>query len=132
MSDFVHIKAIRLPLDKIIETKELNSSEVDKYLEDKLGDLFGYHDVKKFERSCTYSNYYLDWVYYYTYGEESGDWGHTSYLTDKEFEKIKPLFEKVVPDVKIEGLRKVDYCYYNCSEPPDYFEVEEDDSEELV
>lgn len=31
------------------------------------------------------------------------------------------MFEKVLPNIESSKLKYLDYCYYNCSEPPDYY-----------
>lgn len=69
---------------------------------------------------------YIDWVYYSTYGEESGDFGFARMLTQKELDVIKPYFNKLKVSYKDEDLRVVDYCYYNCCEPTDYYKIKDE------
>ena len=80
---------------------------------------------------CTDKGYYIDWVYYSTYGEESGDFGFARTLTQKELDVIKPYFDKLCVIYKDEDLRVVNYCYYNCCEAPDYYNVENGDDAHL-
>lgn len=122
MSNYVRAKVIRMKI-----TKEQYNNE--KYFKEIYGYLFG--DYKKdknyFELECSDNDYYLDFVLYYTYGEEIGSFGNVRLLTNKEFEFIKQLFQKVNPEIKLEDLRYVDYCYYNCCECEDYFDIIEED-----
>ncbi len=78
----------------------------------------------------TYTNY-IDWVYYSTYGEGSDDFGNVRMLTQRELNVIKPYFDKLGIDYKDEDLRLVDYCYYNCCEAPDYYDIKTIDDSEL-
>jgi len=125
MSDYVHKKVVRLPLPNEIKGK--GKDDVWEYLKDLLGELWDKHFVLEY----TDKGYYIDWVYYHTYGEESGDWGNVRLLTEKEFNVIKPYFDKLCVNYKYEDLRLVDYCYYNCCEPPDYYEIKNDDESDL-
>ena len=128
MSDYVHKKVIRLPFPTEI-LKSCNADEpydCEDYLKEKLGELWHNRDKNSFELEYTDDACYLDWVYYYTYGEESGDWGHVRHLTQSELNIIKPYFDKIGVDYKDEDLRVVDYCYYNCCEPRDYYECKDD------
>jgi len=128
MSDYVHKKVIRLPFPKEIlercNTKDPYDCE--KYLKEKLGDLWDTH--KGFDLELTDKSEYIDWVYYHTYGEESGDWGNVRLLSEKELEVIKPYFDKLEVSYKDSDLRLVDYCYYNCTECTDYYDINNDES----
>ena len=130
MSDYVHKKVVRLPFPKeileICNTKDPYDCE--KYLKEKLGDLWENRNKNSFELECTDKSEYIDWVYYHTYGEESGNWGNVRLLTDKELEVIKPYFDKLEISYKDSDLRAVDYCYYNCSECSDYYDIGIDNS----
>lgn len=138
MSDYVHGKAIRLPFPKEILEKNNTTDpwECEEYLKEILGDRFTYgRNSKGFQLEATEKAYYIDWVYYSTYGEQSGDWGSTRMLTEKELEVIKPWFDKLKVDYKDEDLRRVEYCYYNCCECSDYYDIiteETDDSAKLI
>lgn len=130
MSDYVHQKVVRLPFPKEILEKcdTTDPYDCETYLKEKLGDLWESRNKNSFEIGFTDSKEYIDWVYYNTYGEEYGDWGHVRLLTQKELDTIKPYFDKLEVSYKDEDLRLVDYCYYNCSEPTDYYDLTSDDS----
>ncbi len=131
MSDYVHNKVVRLPFpNEIKERCESNDVwDCEPYLKELLGELWDNRKKNHFTLECTDSGYYIDWVYYSTYGEESGDWGNVRLLTQQELNVIKPYFDKLGVNYKDEDLRVVDYCYYNSCEPPDYYNIKgEDDS----
>jgi hypothetical protein len=130
MSDYVHKKVVRLPFPKeILEKCDAdNPWDCEVYLKEKLGDLWDNRNKNSFELEMTDKSEYIDWVYYHTYGEESGDWGNVRLLSEKELEVIKPYFDKLEVSYKDSDLRVVDYCYYNCSECSDYYDINVDDS----
>lgn len=119
MSDYSRSKVIRMKATK----EELGVSRVYD-LEDKYPELFGISDVGKFETAPTEEEF-IDYVLYHTYGEECGDFGFVRELTEKELEKYIPIFQQIYPEVTKDNLRYVDYCFYNCSEAPDYWEIDE-------
>lgn len=119
MSDYERNKVVRLKAS-------LENLGVESLwdLEEKYQDLFGIGDVGKFETAPT-EEPFIDFILYHSYGDECGEWGRARRLTDKELEKYIPIFKQIYPTVTSENLRYVDYCFYNCSEAPDYFD--EDD-----
>ena len=133
MSDYVHNKVVRLPFPKEIMNK-CNTSNVydcEQYLKELLGELWCSSEKNSFELECTDEGYYIDWVYYSTYGEESGDFGFVRMLTQNELNIIKPYFDKLEVTYKDEDLRLVNYCYYNCCEAPDYYDIKNSDDAHL-
>lgn len=125
MSDYCHSRVVRLKA-----TEEQLGVKSIWDMEDKYPELFGNSDVNKFEIAPT-EEPFVDYVLYYTYGEESDDWGRTRTLSDKELDKYLPIFRQIYPEVKSENLRYVDYCFYNCSEAPDYFDDGDDFYDEI-
>lgn len=133
MSDYVHKKVVRLPFPKEIMSK-CNVDDVydcEPYLKELLGELLYSRKKNGFQLECTDNGYYIDWVYSSTYGEESGDFGFVRMLTQKELDVIKPYFNKLRVDYKDEDLRVVDYCYYNCCDAPDFYDIENSDDAHL-
>ena len=73
MSDYVKIKAIRLPIPQEILDK---CDDLEEYFEQQLGDLFDTcYEVNKFTIECTTGNNYIDYILDYKYGEDCGDYG---------------------------------------------------------
>lgn len=136
MSDYVHKKAIRLPITEHM-IRKIGFDDVEDFIEqfdqrvnEKCPKL--YHCGGRtpfFEVESTDKRSYIDLVLYYSYGEECGDWEKASYLSDKEKEFFAPYFDKLGIAFEPDDLRKVDYCWYNCSEPPDCYNVDDDDDD---
>lgn len=133
MSDYSRSKVVRLKAT----LEELGVSDIWD-IENKFQDLFSsecYTEYKKskkpyFEIAPT-EEPFIDLVLFHSYGEECNDWGRTRELTEKELEKYIPIFQQILPTVKKEQLRYVDYCFYNCSEAPDYFDEQDDFFDEI-
>jgi hypothetical protein len=54
-------------------------------------------------------------------------------LTDDKWNVIQPMLDKLKLEIRKDDLRLVDYCYYNGSDAPDYYDIEEEDySDELI
>jgi len=67
-----------------------------------------------------------NFIDYVLYDElSSGEFGVARYLSEKELERFLPLFKQINENVTKDDLRFVHFCWYNCSEAPDYFEVED-------
>lgn len=133
MSDYIHKKVVRLPFPKEImhKCKVDSVDNCESYLKELLGEFWDPRDGKGFQLEFTDEGYYIDWVYYYTYGYESGYFGFVRLLTQKELDVIKPYFNKLEIDYKDEDLRVVNYCYYNSCEAPDYYSIENIDDSDL-
>lgn len=136
MSDYVHKKAIRLPItEPLIRKFGFNDMEdfieqFDQLVNEKCPELYHCGDrIPYFETEATDERSYIDLVLYYSYGEECGDWEKASYLSDKEKDFFAPYFDKLGITFETDDLRKVDYCWYNCSEPPDCYNVDDDDDD---
>lgn len=129
MSDYKHETVVRLPFPKELIFKNGDDPwDSEDELKEKLGDLWENGNTYTFKLGYTDDAYYIDWCYYFSYGEESGEWGTARALSENELNVIKPYFDKLKCNYSEQDLRIVDYCYYNCSEPPDYYEIDEDDS----
>lgn len=114
MSDYCHRKVIRM---KISEEEACKIFGVD--------DGWGVSDLlekTEFEIAPT-SDFFLDYVLS-SRNDAEGDWGRTRELYSSEYMKYSAKFEKLLKDriVKPSELRLVEYCWYDCSEAPDYFD----------
>lgn len=131
MSDYVHRKVVRIPFPKEILEKYNTKSPYD--CEEEVDKMFGgfikTQNRNGFELDCSEKDYYIDWVYYDTYGKESGDWGSVRLLSENELNVITPYFDKLGVSYEHSQLRVVDYCYYNCCEPTDYYELTTNDND---
>lgn len=144
MSDYIHKKAIRLPITKSL-IRKVQFSNTEDFIEQDIEDFIENFDQRVnekcpelhhcsdrtpyFEVEVTDERSYIDLVLYYSYGKEYDDWEKASYLSDKEKEFFVPYFDKLGIVFEPENLRKVDYCWYNCCEPPDCYDVDNDDDD---
>lgn len=132
MSDYVHNKQVLYPITKELLDKMgiTDSSEIEEklYPADNL-------DMEYFvDYSGTgESNEYLAYELYSDYGEESGDFGRSRFLIEKEQEKYKKIFSKAIPEEFIDPslFKYVDYCWYNGVQCDDYY-VRKDSFEEEI
>lgn len=114
MSDYCHRKVIRM---KISEEEACKIFEVD----DKW-DVMDYLEKTEFEVAPT-NQFFIDYNLPFRIDAE-GDWGRTRELYSSEYMKYSAKFEELLKDriVKPSELRLVEYCWYDCSEAPDYFD----------
>lgn len=146
MSYYKHEKVIRFRIDENTP-KKLGFDDIenlidnfDDYMEKQCLELscFEKEDGKRritnkppyFKAEPCYREQYIDLILFKDEGD--GEYGYVSMLSKKEFNVFSEMFKRIGLDVKPEELRKVDYCFYNCSEPPDYFDVEETDWTTLI
>lgn len=71
-------------------------------------------------------NYYMSYELRCEYDTTSDDFGRNRFLTEKEQSKYVPMFEQVVGNVDPSKLKCLEYSYYNCCEPIDYYVVDDD------
>lgn len=99
MSDYIHKKAIRLPITKSL-IRKVQFSNTEDFIEQDIEDFIENFDQRVnekcpelhhcsdrtpyFEVEVTDERSYIDLVLYYSYGKEYDDWEKASYLSDKE------------------------------------------------
>lgn len=122
MSDYRYMRVIRckVDLDKISVSSLWD-------LEDKFTDLFDMNLPRYFEKAVVENEDYLDYVLESKIDDNGGDWGRSRYLTENEANKYLVLFSEIYPDVKRDDLRAVESCWYDCSEAPLYYDVDEEE-----
>ena len=135
MSTYVREKVLRIPRNKmnfanIVKKLEAEFPKHDVmedlgfYLENVLPDQFGCGDRNKFQMSPTCEPF-IDYVLDHEY-DCDGDYGKVRELYDSEKEKFRPIFQKLDPDINMDYVRLVEFCWYNCGEAPDYYDPQED------
>lgn len=135
MSTYVREKVLRIPQDKInleniineLERKYSNENVRDDlsfFLEAAMPDLFGYGDINKFQMSPTCEPF-IDYVLEYEY-DCDGEYGKVRDLYDSEKEKFRPIFQQLDPDINMDYVRLVEFCWYNGCEAPNYYDPQED------
>ena len=135
MSTYVREKVLRIPQDKINFENIINELErkyseenvrddLSFFLEAGMPDIFGYGDKNKFQMSPTCEPF-IDYVLDYEYDCE-GDYGKVRKLYDSEKEKFRPVFQKIDPDINMDYVHLVEFCWYNGCEAPSYYDPQED------
>lgn len=120
MSTYVREKVLRIPLDKLgISFTEEEEDDLGWAIENRFPDIFGYADVGRFQLAPTYTSF-VDYVLEYEY-DANGEYGKTRSLTDREKAKYLPKFQQICPDVNMDNVRLVEFCWYNGCEAPDYY-----------
>lgn len=128
MSDYVHKKSVMYPI-----WDQRYSDIIYEKLNSKFIEISSFHDTNyigfeiEWLDDGEHINYYLSYVLFYTYGEDSGDFGTSRSLTKDEenywverFSVIwKDIFECELPNPN--WLKFVDYCHYNACECFDYY-----------
>lgn len=131
MSTYVREKVLRIPRYRMnfehivrkLEEKFPGEDVMDDltyYLEETFPDLFDYGTVKKFQMSPTVEPF-IDYVIDYEW-DADGKYGKTRALYDSEKTKYTPVFQKIDPNINMDYVRLVEFCWYNGSEAPDYYD----------
>lgn len=131
MSTYVREKVLRVPFEhidlsyikKAVAEKHPNKDCDDDfcwYLEDVFPDLFDYATIGKFQVAPTESQF-LDLVLDYEY-DADGEYGKTRALYQSEKVKYFPIFQKIDPNIDMDYVRLVEFCWYNGTEADDYYD----------
>ena len=135
MSTYVREKVLRIPMQRIdmsyikniIVQKYPDKNHEDDfswYLESALPDVFDYATVGKFQIAPTEDNY-IDYVLEYEW-DADGEYGKTRALYDSEKKKYLLIFQKIDPNINMDYVRLVEFCWYNGCEAPDYYDDTKD------
>ena len=126
MSTYVREKVLRIPMDKLnLHFTEEEMDDLGWSIEKRFEDIWGYGDIGKFQLAPT-ETYFVDFVLDYEY-DASGKFGKTRALSDREKDKYRPMFQKVDPDVNMDFVRLVEFCWYNGCEAEAYYDETKDD-----
>ena len=131
MSTYVREKVLRVPMERIdmnyikdiVAQKYPNENHEDDfswYLESSLPDVFDYANVGKFQVAPTESPFF-DYVLDYEY-DADGEYGKTRALYESEKAKYLPVFQKIDPNIDMNYVRLVEFCWVNGCEADDYYD----------
>ena len=128
MSDYCRVKALRVPVEKLnIPEAAEDFWEWYEAMEEKYPDRFSYRDAGKFSKAPTEEEF-LDFVLEEEYGVcDSGDWGKVRDLYDSEAAMYYPIFKSVEESINMSDVRLVEFCWYNGTEAPDYYDITKDE-----
>jgi hypothetical protein len=135
MSTYVREKVLRIPRHKFnfaniarkLEEKFPDEDIMDDlgyYIEKAFPDLFDYGTKKKFQLAPTCESF-IDYVLEYEW-DCDGEYGKIRELYDSEKEKFRPIFQQLDPDINMDFVRLVEFCWYNGCEAPDYYDITKD------
>jgi hypothetical protein len=125
MSTYVREKVLRIPMDKLnISFTEEEKDDLGWAIEKKFPDFFDYGTVGKFQLAPTCGNFVdllldKEWDAY-------GEYGKIRTLSDREKTKYLPEIQKIDPNVNMDFVRLVEFCWYNGCEAPDYYDETKD------
>ena len=129
MSTYVREKVLRIPFNKL-NMGDINNVLAQKYedyeddysfyLENAFPDIFSYGTKHKFQIAPTVEGF-IDYVLEKEW-DANGEYGITRALTDNEKEKYRPKFAQIDPNINMDFVRLVDFCWYNSCEAPDYYD----------
>lgn len=136
MSTYVREKVLRIPFEKLFKICSISdwftSDDLDDMswlLEKKFPNEFEYATVGKFQISPA-EDAFIDFVLEYEWDSFCGDFGKVRDLYNIEKENFLPVFQRLNPDFTLENMdnvKVVEFCWYNCCEAPNYYDVEDDD-----
>ncbi len=127
MSDYTREKVLRIPIneeDKKCIFEKYNIEDIWD-LEYTL-DIFDSATPNKFQIAPTEKEF-IDYVLEYDPYTHFGDFGKVRKLLESEKTKYEPIFHKLWEGFDINKVRLVEFCWYNCSEAPDYYDIEIDE-----
>lgn len=119
MSDYCRRKAVRFKIDEERAYKLLSVKDGDEL----------YNVLPNPFRIAPTETFFIDYeLPCDDYGD--GDWGKVRNLYDSEFYKYEKIFNELFSyQLRLypSDFRVVEYCWYNCTEAPDYFDETTDD-----
>lgn len=111
MSEYCKEKVLRYPVDEDIDLYEFEMTHKE---------YFAYKKSEYFQIAPT-ERKFIDYVIYSTYDCE-GDFGKTRSLTENEKNKYRSIWEKIIPNIDMNKVRVVEYCWYDATEAPGYYD----------
>lgn len=131
MSDYVREKVLRIPFERLnINFSEEEMDDLGWSIEKRFPGIVDYGTEGKFQLAPTES-LFIDFLLEREWGAD-GEYGKTRALSDREKAKYLPEFQKIDPDVNMDFVRLVEFCWYNCCEAPDYYDETKDSFYEEV
>ena len=125
MSTYVREKVLRIPMDKLnISFTEEEMDDLGWAIEKKFPEIFNSGTVGKFQLAPTcgdFVDFLLDKEW-----DADGEYGKIRTLSDREKTKYLPEFQKIDPNLNMDFVRLVEFCWYNGCEAPDYYDEMKD------
>lgn len=135
MSCYEYQKILRIPFDKLdiseltnqLDLALVEKNGLDYSLENNFTELFKYKEVGYFQFAWVDSDEdYIDYILDSKFDPSvQGDYGRSRNLTENEKKKYLLKFQELDPNVDMDDVRLVEYCWYNGTEAPDYYLVKD-------
>lgn len=125
MSTYVREKVLRIPLEKLnIKFTEDEEDDLGWAVENRFPGIVDYGKEGKFQLAPTERNF-IDFVLEKEW-DADGEYGKTRSLTEREKAKYLPKFQQIDPNVNMDDVRLVEFCWYNGCEAEDYYDETDD------
>ena len=130
MSWYVRYKVLRIPLSDCglnwLEDGGIeDDGDMEYALKNRYHDAISYNEPGRFTATYTTSGWFLDFVLESEY-DCDGEYGKVRDLDDSEKKMYRPVFQLICPEIDMDKVRLVEYCYYNCCEPDGYYDITTD------
>ena len=128
MSTYVREKVLRIPFEQCKDHFRfldlLNEEDGYNVISIHKPELFGWGDIGKFQfapTDTTFVDYVLDYEY-----DCDGEYGKTRALYPSEQVKYHNKFLEIFDFIDMTQVRLVEFCWYNGTEAPDYYDETRD------
>ena len=125
MSWYVRYKVLRVPVNDCGLQYLTDDDDPDDILQSKYPGVVSYKDAGKFTVTYTSDGLFLDYILEHEW-DCDGEYVKVRELRDSEKELYRKVFQLICPDIDMDKVRLVDYCYYNCCEPDGYYDITSD------
>ena len=128
MSCYCKMKVLRIPYEpKAWGWGDLSLGEdswdyVEKHFSEDVFDPYG-RKLHTFTFAPTESPS-VDYILEYN-GDSDGEYGKVRELYDSEKDKYRDIFQQL-GTIDMDKVRLVEFCWYNATEAPDYYDIESD------
>lgn len=120
MSSYVCEKVLRVPVI-LSDFNILDTDDLTYELEREYPALFEYATPNMFQIAPT-EELYLDYVLEYE-RNTCGEYGKVRELYPSEKEKYRSIFKQILPNINMNLVHLVEFCWYNNSEAPNYYSL---------
>lgn len=135
MSWYVRHKVLRIPQDKLnmsvlLETvkEKFSGQNIEDdlwcYIEQCYPELVEYAEPGKFYCAPTCEAFVDLMIERET--DCDGNWGKVRNLYETEKKTFEDMFKKLDPNVNMDDVKLVEFCWYNATEAPSYFDITKD------
>ena len=128
MSCYCKMKVLRIPYEpqewgwRNFDPQEDSCEYVEKHFSEDVFDPYG-RKLHTFRFAPTESPF-VDYLLEYD-GDSDGDYGKVRELYNSEKDRYRGIFQQLGP-IDMDKVRLVEFCWYNATDAPDYYDIESD------